>query len=181
MGKDYCVSCGLQKTVWVKLNDEHLCASCASARGRNRTDLYVDCKYNSKLTVSGNSLIINNRGKEIVVPIQNIQEFQLEPPKNYASGIIRIKTAKAAGASLNVGLGISVHDSTISLFPTENAEFAEAKKIRDYISNYSNTTPPIITSNNSTADEIRKFRDLLTEGIITQEEFEQKKKQLLGL
>ncbi len=34
---------------------------------------------------------------------------------------------------------------------------------------------------NSSADEIRKFRELLDEGIITQEEFDAKKKELIGL
>jgi len=33
----------------------------------------------------------------------------------------------------------------------------------------------------SAADEIRKYKQLADEGIITQEEFEEKKKQLLGL
>ncbi|AFK87415.1 MULTISPECIES: SHOCT domain-containing protein [Thermoanaerobacterium] len=33
----------------------------------------------------------------------------------------------------------------------------------------------------SAADEIKKFKELLDEGIITEEEFNQKKKQLLGL
>lgn len=33
----------------------------------------------------------------------------------------------------------------------------------------------------SSADELKKYKDLLDNGIITQEEFEQKKKQLLGL
>lgn len=33
----------------------------------------------------------------------------------------------------------------------------------------------------STADEIRKFKELFDEGIITKEEFDQKKKELLGL
>ena len=37
------------------------------------------------------------------------------------------------------------------------------------------------SSSSSAADEIRKYKQLLDEGIITQEEFEQKKKQLLGL
>lgn len=36
-------------------------------------------------------------------------------------------------------------------------------------------------SSTSAADEIRKYKELLDEGIITAEEFEQKKKQLLGL
>ena len=33
----------------------------------------------------------------------------------------------------------------------------------------------------SNADELKKFKDLLDAGIITQEEFDAKKKQLLGL
>ena len=31
------------------------------------------------------------------------------------------------------------------------------------------------------ANELKKFKDLLDSGVITQEEFDQKKKQLLGL
>ena len=37
------------------------------------------------------------------------------------------------------------------------------------------------TSNSSAADELKKFKELLDMGIITQEEFDTKKKQLLGL
>ncbi|MBR5012842.1 MAG: SHOCT domain-containing protein [Clostridia bacterium] len=33
----------------------------------------------------------------------------------------------------------------------------------------------------SSADELKKFKELLDMGVITQEEFDQKKKQLLGL
>ena len=33
----------------------------------------------------------------------------------------------------------------------------------------------------SSADELRKFKELLDMGVITQEEFDAKKKQLLGL
>lgn len=40
---------------------------------------------------------------------------------------------------------------------------------------------PPITNELSAADEIRKFKQLLDDGIITQEEFDSKKKQLLGL
>jgi len=37
------------------------------------------------------------------------------------------------------------------------------------------------TANLSPADELKKFKQLLDDGIISKEEFEQKKKQLLGL
>ncbi|MBE7044202.1 MAG: SHOCT domain-containing protein [Ruminococcaceae bacterium] len=40
------------------------------------------------------------------------------------------------------------------------------------------STTPITSSN---ADELKKFKDLLDGGVITQEEFDEKKRQLLGL
>lgn len=52
-----------------------------------------------------------------------------------------------------------------------------AKERVDYYKNARNA--PVATS--SPADELKKFKELLDIGIITQEEFEMKKKQLLGL
>lgn len=49
-------------------------------------------------------------------------------------------------------------------------------------SNKSNTNSAVEQQNNlSVADEILKFKQLLDSGIISQEEFDAKKKQLLGL
>lgn len=42
-------------------------------------------------------------------------------------------------------------------------------------------TETIIKQETSNADELKKYKDLLDSGIITQEEFDAKKKQLLGL
>ena len=50
----------------------------------------------------------------------------------------------------------------------------------DEIKNAKNT-PVIQTAQLSAADELKKFKDLLDIGAITQEEFDAKKKQLLGL
>lgn len=60
----------------------------------------------------------------------------------------------------------------------------EMEKVNEYIQNRlreyktvsHNATAPV-----SSADELVKYNDLLQKGIITQEEFEAKKKQLLGL
>ena len=43
------------------------------------------------------------------------------------------------------------------------------------------STSIVTTSKTSNADELKKYKDLLDSGVITQEEFEAKKKQLLGL
>ena len=58
--------------------------------------------------------------------------------------------------------------------------------MRDYISNFNDThknadMPPRKETPTSAADEIRELKSLFDEGILTQEEFEAKKKQLLNL
>jgi primosomal protein N' (replication factor Y) len=53
------------------------------------------------------------------------------------------------------------------------------KRSKFIVSNCENTQTD--SSNTSQADELKKFKDLLDSGVITQEEFDQKKKQLLGL
>lgn len=63
-------------------------------------------------------------------------------------------------------------------------EFANSvgAEIRTAFENYKNNDIIEATGeSNSSADEIKKFKNLLDEGIITQEEFDAKKKQLLGL
>ena len=60
-----------------------------------------------------------------------------------------------------------------------------AKSVFDVLyntfNNYKENGETATTPTVSTADEIKKYKDLLDAGAITQEEFEAKKKQLLGL
>ena len=66
---------------------------------------------------------------------------------------------------------------------------ANAKEIHDALSDIiierqknkptaENTT---VVQNSDEADKLKKYKDLLDSGVITQEEFDAKKKQLLGL
>ena len=59
------------------------------------------------------------------------------------------------------------------------------KRINEAIAAYkkANNTPAaaVVVNNTSSADELKKFKELLDMGIISQEEFDAKKKQLLGL
>lgn len=55
-----------------------------------------------------------------------------------------------------------------------------SQKIRLALENYKEN-PSDATATISNADEIKKYKELLDMGIISQEEFEAKKKQLLGL
>ncbi len=61
------------------------------------------------------------------------------------------------------------------------------RQVADYIqekikeSKHSKTVGTTVVQQTSSADELKKFKELLDMGIITQEEFDAKKKQLLGL
>lgn len=71
--------------------------------------------------------------------------------------------------------------NTISLTASHKAIFIEASNlILEKISEI-NTPSSTLLQEESVADEIRKFKELLDDGIITQEEFDAKKKELLGL
>ena len=47
--------------------------------------------------------------------------------------------------------------------------------------NIKETVAPVVTVNTSDAEELKKYKELLDMGVITQDEFDAKKKQLLGL
>lgn len=116
----------------------------------------------------------------------------------------------STGAIVGAGLGkkqkdivnnLSVHISTrvpeipslnISLINTETKRGGFVYKgmkdlaikiisLLDQITADNNASPAPSSSSSSTADEILKFKGLLDAGVITQEEFDAKKKQLLGL
>lgn len=55
------------------------------------------------------------------------------------------------------------------------------KYLENIMLNKSEKSSSTIVTSVSEADELRKFKELLDEGIITQEEFNIKRKQLLGL
>ena len=70
-------------------------------------------------------------------------------------------------------------------FSDKKVSNAKAREIADYIDNKireTNRPQAIYVDNNfSKADELLKYKALLDQGVLTQEEFAQKKKELLGL
>ncbi len=55
----------------------------------------------------------------------------------------------------------------------------KSEEIYKYILQKISENKDVEITNNSSADEIMKFKQLLDDGIITQEEFERKKQELL--
>lgn len=83
--------------------------------------------------------------------------------------------------------GSKVNMTSTAKAPSLLASITENKNIQDLtdafmcaLEDYEKVAAPVSTAT-SPADEIKKYKELLDMGAITQEEFDQKKKQLLGL
>lgn len=81
-------------------------------------------------------------------------------------------------------LAIATSSGTIKFWLLNNRQevFTELSKLLSEFQN-TNKTETVVKQEipQSNADELKKYKDLLDGGVITQEEFDQKKKQLLGL
>lgn len=82
------------------------------------------------------------------------------------------------------GIGVSSSSGTIKFLYINNVEDVH-KAVSELLIERQNQVKAVTSIqqeiHQSEADELKKFRELLDSGIITQEEFDAKKKQLLGL
>ena len=90
----------------------------------------------------------------------------------------KFRGGKTLGIRLNTGVIKFVCVQNADAFVTAaNKAIEESKKANKEVPSPLTT----IVQNTSDADELKKYKDLLDNGVITQEEFDAKKKQLLGL
>lgn len=144
----------------------------------------LPCSNGFTLHTDGENIVIATKKSEEVVPISRIQSFSLKEP-GLAYGKIVFTTAQAATTGINVGFGISAALGAEKTFFYSKGDSETAKQFRDAVMNYgksvSQPNPPQAGTVVSVVEEIRGLKALLDEGILTQEEFEAKKKQLLGI
>jgi|GEM_PF-5655676 len=131
----------------------------------------VFIKETQSLKVDGSSVILTKKNRQTVIPIRSIKKFTLSLPGRIVTGSLTITTSESFGRA-----------PLVFVF-RDKGELEYAQNIQKYIENFqasSNTspeTPPQI----SVADELVKLKALVDDGILTPEEFEAKKKQLLNL
>lgn len=144
----------------------------------------LPCSNGFTLHTDGENIIIATKKTEEVVPISRIQSFSLKEP-GLAYGKIVFTTAQTTTTGVNVGFGISAALGAEKTFFFSKGELGTAKQFRDAVMNYDKSASQPNTAPTGTVvsvvEEIRGLKALLDEGILTQEEFEAKKKQLLGI
>ena len=119
-----------------------------------------------------------NGGKRI--DIADITAIQFKEPGGVSVGFIQF-TFPGSGENKK-GIVAAIDDENSILISLQN--LAIAREAVDYIEKRRKelrSPQATIIQQTSTADELKKFKELLDMGAITQEEFDAKKKQLLGL
>ncbi|KZE67656.1 hypothetical protein AWM68_17945 [Fictibacillus phosphorivorans] len=146
---------------------------------------------NGQLVLLDNKIVIKRKGawgfltqglkgdKEIY--IKQISSIQFKPGGSITNGFIQF--AFSGGDETKGGLFDAVNDENSIMFKKkQNGDFLKIKELieekREQIS-----TPSIIqvSTTSDVPDQIKKLADLRDSGILTEEEFSAKKKQLLGI
>lgn len=143
-------------------------------------EIELHCSSGFTLRAEKSNLVILAKRTEETIPISKIQSFSLKEPGAIKPGMIVFKTAQAASSGVNLGLGVGVALGAEKTFFFSKPETENALRLRDYVANYESSqssTGAVV----SVVDEIRGLKGLLDDGIITSEEFDAKKAQLLGL
>lgn len=150
------------------------------------TGLILDA--NKRLIVQGGTVkIVRTAGlfaaeREKVLPISKITSVELKKPGLFIVGFIQFSIGggneRSSSYTLSGGAFDAVTDENSVVFSGEE-NYRLAVSIRDYIEQYQRREERGTDPTNSVADEILKLKALADEGILTSEEFNQKKKQLL--
>jgi len=132
-------------------------------------------KSKTKWTVDGDKITVTDRRSTRVSNIANIATFEHLPPQGLqGSGHIRFKLSGSGAVSAIFGFDEAIFYKKTFL--------EDAEKLCEYINNYTQTVR--IESSpaaEATPEDLLKFKELLDAGAITQEEYNAKKKQVLGL
>ena len=97
--------------------------------------------------------------------------------KDDTSGYLQFETASNMMSNIS---DTHLNENTF-VFDTNEKMNEVAEYIRARVSGHKQSNQSVLPNSISAADEIKKFKELLDIGAITQEEFDMKKKQLLGL
>lgn len=114
--------------------------------------------------------------------ISAIGSINLKNPGMISGGILNFGTGNSNETINLIGSGVFTQfddNSFIYLKKSHQAVLKAKEYIEKRMLELKNPTSPIQVQQLSAADELRKFKQLLDDGIISQAEFDEKKKQLL--
>lgn len=149
------------------------------ANGRNGLIELYENQLVIKKKLGGLKRMLTTGDKEIF--LDNIKNVNYKSANSMTWGFIQFETAQNTKELSKGSLMSSPNDDySVNFSKKQQPEFEKLKtEINELRSR--NNSQTIIQNQFSEADELEKLADLKEKGILTQEEFDQKKKQILGL
>ena len=173
-----------QTSPQTSISDDGVIYSFHGARGRHLTVYRDKCVIKTKVT-AGSFLTGNVTDGEKTIYYADCIGVQFRPA-GALIGYLQLETASSTMNNKNDNF-FNENSFTFDKTQVPNSKMEEvASYIKSRVEEYKTArfapaTTTIIQNNFSSADEIKKFKELLDMGAITQEEFDAKKKELLGL
>lgn len=130
--------------------------------------------YEDRIVITSTKSTKKNRSDKTIY-LKTITGVQLKLGSSFSAGYIHFNLPGSRDKFIFEEFSAAYNDNAVVFSKKENDTATQIKnKIEELIS----TAP---SDSNESIDDIRKYKALLDEGIISQAEFEAKKKQLLGL
>lgn len=146
-----------------------------------KNSVVLPCESGYTLRTEGGNLVVEKKNKRETFPISRIQSFTITKPSIFG-GTVVFTTAQAATGGVGLGFGMAAAVGAEKTFVFKKNDYEAAQALERYIAGYEESKSETASGNVvSVVDEIRGLKQLLDEGILTEEEFSAKKKQLLGI
>ena len=134
------------------------------------------------LTLDGNCFTMKWPDQVRTIPLSQVISIEVKDPKGkLRPGTISIRLAGTSSFVDRIGALIASAGATTIAFPHGYKYLEAGHEIQRRFTAYQQTSAASSSTTPSVADEIRKYKELLDQGAITAEEYEMKKRQLLGL
>jgi len=138
------------------------------------------------ITVTPDTVTIQHKrgtvhsGKTKELQLKSISGIELQEPGVIMAGYIQFMFSGGKESNAIKRTDVAKHENTVMI---GKKEFHKAQEIRDAVNAYmkQSKSAPVAAAPLSDADELKKWADLRDSGVISAEDFEAKKKQIIGL
>lgn len=132
-------------------------------------------------------LTLNRLGKTRIIPLSQVVSFDVQDPKGkLRPGTITIRLSGAPSLEDVIYSMFNVSGGNGITFPHGYAYLSAAREMQKQIAAYSSAKPETDDQGpppdaDDLSSQLRALKSLMDDGIITEEEFAEKKRQLLGI
>ena len=176
-----CIVVFIALLVWVMLNrfkNSKAVDQAIETRKANEL-LLIGASSSGVLKVDNERIEFTCNGKTKTALIRNVRSVNIISP-SAGNGTLEISVGDSPSSFVHLGMGVTTADTGAIkiLFSKKDTGVAESVKRRIlHVVDTGNQPSQQI----SDADEIKKLKELLDNGAITQDEYDAKKKQILGI